>query len=66
MSNNTTVKLMLATVRKHCVECCCGVQFGDDGPAGCTSTECNLYPYRSGKNPKPNPNIKGRFKAKTD
>jgi len=43
----------LQSIKAHCIECMGGVR---SEVVLCTSPNCNLYPYRFGKNP----NIKGR------
>lgn len=35
-------------IRKNCVLCCGGVRKGINGPAGCNSPKCDLYPHRNG------------------
>ncbi len=47
-----TNKIILQTIRKHCLECVCGLPMEVEL---CTSENCALYPYRFGKDPKPNP-----------
>ncbi|TGC11578.1 hypothetical protein [Methanolobus halotolerans] len=47
----TTKKTILQTIRKHCLECVCG---SPKEVELCTSEDCALYPYRSGKDPMPN------------
>ncbi|WP_319506031.1 hypothetical protein [uncultured Methanolobus sp.] len=47
----TTKKTILQTIRKHCLECVCG---SIKEVEQCTSENCALYPYRFGKDPKPN------------
>lgn len=36
-------------IRAKCVDCCGGVTRGADGPAGCNSMDCPLWPLRLGK-----------------
>ncbi len=45
-------KHILSMIRKHCLFC-----MGDQIQAvnKCVSTDCELYPYRMGKDPSPNP-----------
>ncbi|WP_292465915.1 hypothetical protein [Methanolobus sp.] len=47
----TTKKVILQTIRKHCLECVCGSPMEVEL---CTSENCELYPYRFGKDPQPN------------
>lgn len=45
----TTKGDILKTIRSYCEEC-----IGEDfTPKDCTSTDCNLYPFREGKDPHP-------------
>jgi hypothetical protein len=44
MDSNTPVK----SIRKFCVECCGGSK---KEVRECIMTDCELYPYRLGKNP---------------
>ena len=37
-----------AVIRKKCLDCCVGQQ---DEVKRCTSVDCDLWPYRHGKNP---------------
>ena len=39
----------LRAIRRHCIECMGGQVYE---VKHCTSPECNLYPYRMGRNPK--------------
>ncbi len=47
----TTKGEILKAIRSHCLECCCG---SDMEVKICTvGLKCALYPYRTGKDPKP-------------
>ena len=39
---------LLKVIRAHCLDCCCG-EVGEVKQCGCPN--CNLYPYRFGKDP---------------
>jgi len=46
----TTKAQILKTIREYCIGCSGGVR---DEVARCTVTDCELYPYRMGKDPHP-------------
>ena len=46
---------MLKAIKEHCRSHCCAVGPGNDGAMdlwkNCTSTDCQLWPFRMGTNP---------------
>ena len=49
----------LRSIREYCVECCGDCQGGVNGPGGCNSPTCPLYPFRFGRRPHGARPIKG-------
>ena len=43
------VRTPLRAILACCQQCCAGITKGIDGPSGCNSPDCAVYPYRSGK-----------------
>jgi len=48
MAQETQTTNPLKYIRKHCLECC---GFVRAEVTACTSTKCQLYPFRMGTNP---------------
>jgi len=46
----TTKKRILHAIREHCIDCCGGSK---EEVRLCTVSDCALYPFRLGKDPKP-------------
>jgi hypothetical protein len=47
----TTKAEVMSRIRKHCIECMGGQIYLVDG---CTSPNCELFPFRMGQDPEPN------------
>lgn len=47
----TTKTELLRVIRKNCIECMGG---HESYVKDCTSANCNMYPFRMGKDPTPN------------
>ncbi len=63
-ANSERIPSPLRAIRYHCIDC-----FGGSKAEvkDCTSYDCQLYPYRMGRNPNRkgaggNPNLKGKVK----
>ena len=50
----TTKATILKAIRAQCIECMGNQPFLIEG---CTSPKCSLYPYRSGKDPRPSKKV---------
>jgi len=68
----TTKAQLLKVIRRECISCMGGY---DGEVLKCTTPNCELFPYRMGKDPNPNPNkvkmgkeqaLKYGFRAPTD